>query len=214
MEKIIRKRYPDKPVSTINSGADLKRNINHKENDYFDSIFVGPINPQKRPLDILRAFSLIKDKIKNIKLHFVGQVLTPELKKEMEKVASDNNLKIIFHGLISDEKLYELYDIADIAVFVPELQPWGVFPLETILGGIPTIISDQCGIIDILPNDFPIVKTGHINELASKILEIEENYVEHVNKAKNVAKIISEKYSWESYTKRMLDVFNNSLNSL
>jgi glycosyltransferase involved in cell wall biosynthesis len=68
--------------------------------------------------------------------------------------------------------------------------------------------------MDILPLDFPIVKTGHINELASKILEIEENYEEHVNKTIKLTKIISEKYSWESYTKRMLDVFNNSLNSL
>ena len=107
MEDIIRKRYPDKPVSTISSGADLKRNIKHIEDDYFDSIFVGPIHPQKRPLDIVRAFSLIKDKIKQLKLHFVGQVMETDLKKEMEKVASDNNLKIIFHGLISDEKLYE-----------------------------------------------------------------------------------------------------------
>ena len=79
--------------------------------------------------------------------------------------------------------------------------------METILGGIPTIISYECGIIDILPNDFPIVKTGHINELADKILEIEENYLEHINKAKKFAKIISDNYSWESYTKRMLDVY-------
>ena len=35
--------------------------------------------------------------------------------------------------------------MADISVFVPESEPWGIFPLETILGGIPTIISDQCG---------------------------------------------------------------------
>jgi len=214
MEEIIRKMYPDKPVRTIMSGVDLKRNIKHIENDYFDSIFVGPIHPQKRPLDIVKAFSLVKDKIKNIKLHFVGEVTSAKLKKRMEKLALDNNLKIIFHGSISDEKLYELYDIADIAVFVPELQPWGIFPLETLLGNIPTIISDQCGIMDILPPDFPIIKTGNINELASKILEIEENYQEHVNKTIKFTKIISEKYSWESYTKRMLDVFNNSLNSL
>ncbi len=212
MEEIIRKMYPDKPVSTIRSGADLERNIEHIKNDYFDSIFVGPIHPQKRPLDIVKAFSVIKDKIKNIKLHFVGEVISTELKKEMEKIALNNNLKIIFYGPISDEKLYELYDMADIAIFVPELQPWGIFPLETILGGIPTIISDECGIIDILPIDFPIVKTGQINDLANKILEIEENYEEHINKAINVKKIISNKYSWESYTKRMLDVFNNSLN--
>ena len=214
MEEIIKKMYPDKPVRTIMSGVDLKRDIKHVKNDYFDSIFVGPIHPQKRPLDIVKAFSLLKDKIKNIKLHFVGEIISVELKKSMEKFAMDNNLKIIFHGTVSDEKLYELYDIADIAVFVPALEPWGIFPLETLLGNIPTIISDQCGIIDILPSDFPIVKIGHINELASKILEIKENYEEHINKTIKVTKIISDKYSWESYSKRMLNVFNSSLNSI
>ncbi len=214
MEEIIRKMYLDKPVSMIGSGVDLKRDIEHVKNDYFDSIFVGPIHPQKRPLDIVRAFSVVKDKIRNIKLHFVGEVISLDIKKEMEKIAFNNNLDINFYGPVSDEKLYELYDIADIAIFVPELQPWGIFPLETILGGIPTIISDECGIIDILPKDFPVVKTGHINDLVNKILEIEENYEKHINKAINVKKILSEKYSWESYTKRMLDVFNNSLNEL
>jgi glycosyltransferase involved in cell wall biosynthesis len=214
MQELIKKMFPSKSIRIIGSGVDLKRDIRHVQNDCFDSIFVGPIHPQKRPLDIVKAFSLIKNEIKHVKLHFIGEIMSNELKKEMEKVAVDNNLKIIFHGTISDEKLYDLYDIADIAIFVPGLQPWGIFPLETILGGIPTIISDECGIIDVLPRDFPIVKTGHINELASKILEIEDNYQEHKNKVIKVKKIISDEYSWESYAKRMFDVYDNCLNTL
>jgi len=207
MEEIIKKMYPYKTTKTIGSGVDLERKIKHIENDYFDSIFVGPIHPQKRPLDIVKAFALIKDKIPNIKLHFVGEITSQNLKKEMEQIANANKLNINFYGSVSDEKLYELYDTADISIFVPELQPWGIFPLETILGGIPTIISDQCGIIDILPTEFPIVEKGNITQLAKKILEIKENYAEHMAKTMNMSKIISNEYSWESYTKKILDIF-------
>jgi glycosyltransferase involved in cell wall biosynthesis len=211
MEEIINKMYPNIPVEIIGSGVDLEREIKHVENDYFDSIFVGPIHPQKRPLDIVKAFALLKEKIPNIRLHFVGDIIETNLKKEMRKISSNNNIELIFHGSISDEKLYELYDIADIAIFVPELQPWGIFPLETILGGIPTIISNQCGITDILPEDFPIVETKNINELADKILEVKENYSEYANKTAAASKIISDEYSWESYSKRMINIFNHCL---
>ncbi len=211
IKQAVEKKYPGKKVITVGSGVDLEREIKYVENNYFDSIFVGPIHPQKRPLDIVMAFSQIKDKIPNIRLHFVGNVLYPHLKKEMQKKAFDNNIKIFFYGTISNEKLYELYEIADIAVFVPESEPWGIFPLETTLAGIPTIISDQCGIKNILSKDFPVVETGNISQLTIKILEIKENYVESVNKTTKISKMLSEKYSWENYSKKLLDIFNNVL---
>ena len=120
MEDIIKNMYPNNPVKTIGSGADLERKIKHSDNEYFDSIFIGPIHPQKRPLDIVKAFAMVKDKIPNIRLHFVGDVISAKdiigtnMKKEMEEIASVNKIDIIFHGSVSDEKLYELYDIADI----------------------------------------------------------------------------------------------------
>ncbi|MEN6551684.1 MAG: glycosyltransferase, partial [Methanobacterium sp.] len=46
MNDIISKMYPNKPITTIGSGVDIERKINHINNDYFDSIFVGPIHPQ------------------------------------------------------------------------------------------------------------------------------------------------------------------------
>jgi glycosyltransferase involved in cell wall biosynthesis len=208
MEEIIREKYSNKRVEIINSGVDLNRKIKHNNNNYFDVLFVGPIHPQKRPLDIIEAFSLVKKKLSNLRLHFVGDVILPKIKKEMVFLSQKNNLEIIFYNSVSDEKLYELYDIADMSVFVPEAQPWGIFPLESILAGIPTIISDQTGIKDILPNNFPIVETGNIKKLAKKVLEVIENYGECRKKTIEISKIISEKYSWEAYSKRMINIFN------
>jgi glycosyltransferase involved in cell wall biosynthesis len=201
MKQIIKNRYPGKIVKIVGSGVDLEREIKHVDNAYFDSIFVGPIHPQKRPLDIVKAFSLVKE-IKDIRLHFVGNVLSDSLKKEMNEIAFNNNLEIIFYGAVSNEKLYELYDIADIAIFVPESEPWGIFPLETTLAGIPTIISDQCGVTHLL-EDHSIVKTGDIERISKKILEVYIDYDQYLKRMQKIRKIISKNYSWDSYSKKI-----------
>lgn len=214
IKEIIKARYPDKKVDVSYSGADLDRKIKHKDNDYFDAVFVGPIQPQKHPFDIIKAFSLIKEDIKDARLHFVGNTtsfISRKMKNEMIKYAEKNDIETIFYGSVPNDKLYELYDTADISVFVSEAEPWGIFPLETILGGIPTIISDQCGVKDILPADHPIIETGNIRQLADKILEIRDNYKEYKQNTSKISKIISKNYSWEAYSKRMENSFNKAI---
>jgi glycosyltransferase involved in cell wall biosynthesis len=214
IEKIVKNRYPQLEVETVGSGADIERNINHVENDYFDSIFVGPLHPQKRQLDIIKAFSLISDKIPDARLHFVGSsvgILSNRLKNSMIELAKKSELEIFFYDSISNEELYNLYDIADISVFVPKAEPWGIFPLETILGGIPTIISDQCGVKDILPSDYPVVETENINQLSSKILEIKDNYSKYKHKTAEISKMVSQKYSWKAYSERMENIFQRCI---
>jgi len=210
IETMVKNRYPEMQVETVGSGAALDRKIEHIENEYFDLVFVGPLHPKKRQLDIINAFSLIKDKIPNARLHFVGGevgLLSKRLKNSMIELAQKNQIEILFYDSITDEELYSLYDLADISVFVPESEPWGIFPLETILGGINTIISDQCGAADVLPNNKFVIETGNIKQLANKILDVKENFDEYKHETMIASKIIRENYSWKAYSKRMEDIF-------
>lgn len=206
MKKYIKKRYPNAEIENVYVGAEIERKINHLDNNYFDVIFVGPITNQKRPMDILNAFVLIKDNIPNVRIHLVGTIvnfISEKLKKEMIKIANQNEIELIFYNTVSNKKLYDLFDIADTSIFVPESEPFGIFPLETILGGIPTIISDQCGAKEILTSDCPIIETGNIRQLSDKILEINDNYGKYRKIALKNSKIISEKYSWKVYSEKM-----------
>jgi len=210
IENQLKARYPKLKLETVGSGADLDRTIQHIDNEYFDMIFVGPLHPKKRQLDIIKAFISIKNKITNARLHFVGGevgVLSKRLKRSMIELARKGQVEILFYDSISDDELYELYDIADISVFVPESEPWGIFPLETILAGIPTIISDECGSKDILPDDHMVIKTRDIKQLADKILEIKSFPNDYKSKTLEYSRIIAENYSWEAYSKRMERIF-------
>jgi len=214
IENVVKNRYPQLKVDTVGSGADLERRINHIQNNHFDLIFVGPLHPKKRQLDIIKAFTLIKNEIPNARLHFVGGnvgFLSNRYKKSMIDLSTKNDLDILFYNSVSDEELYRLYDIADIAVFVPELEPWGIFPLETILGGIPTVISNQCGIKNILPSNYPIVEKGNIKQLADSILKIYENQDLYKKRTFKASKMIEKNYSWESYSRRMESYFQKTI---
>lgn len=208
MQRIIKKAYPNLDVMVTSSGADLDRTINHIENEYFDVLFVGALHPQKRPSDILSAFSNIKGDIPNLKLHFVGE---GELRDKLLKLSKKNNIDLSLYGVIDNDALVNLYSIGDLSIFVPEMQPWGIFPLESILAGIPTIISDQCGITDILPEAIPVVETGNIEQLSMKILDVKENYKKYKENVENVSKFLKENYSWEKYTTRMLNALQSVL---
>ncbi len=214
MREVIQEVYPDNKIELTGSGVDLEREIEHVDNEYFDSIFVGPLHHRKRQLDIIKAFGRIKDKIPNSRLHFVGGeigMLSKNLKRTMIQTAAKYQVEIKFYDSISDDELYHLYDIADISVFVPESEPWGIFPLETILGGITTIISDECGVKDILPDNELVVETGNIEQLSEKILDVKNN-MEHYRKwTENASKLIAEEYSWKSYTKRMENFFKKTV---
>ena len=106
-----------------------------------------------------------------------------------------------------------MYDIADISVFVPESEPWGIFPLETILGEIPTIISDQCGAADVLPNNKFVIETGNIKQLTNKILDVKKNTSEYKAETLIASEIIRKNYSWEAYSKRMEDMFKKVIST-
>jgi len=214
MKDIIQKMYPDNKIELTGSGVDLGRTIEHKNNDYFDSIFVGPLYPKKRQIDIIKAFGAIKDSIPNSKLHFVGGevgILSKKYKRDMIQTANQYNVDIKFYDSVSDEELYQLYDIADISVFVPESEPWGIFPLETILGGVPTIISDECGVKEVFPDDKMVVETGNIVEISNKILDVYKNMEYYKNWTEKSSKLIKEEYSWKAYAKRMENFFKKTI---
>lgn len=205
IKEMMRDRYPQLKVEIVGSGAGLDIEVVHEDNNFFDLVFVGPLHPKKRQLDIIKAFSLIGEKIPNVRLHFVGGdvgILSKRLKNSMKEQARKNNIEIHLYDTVSDEELYKLYNKADISVFVPESEPWGIFPLETILAGITTVVSDQCGVKDLVDNDL-VVETGNVPELADKILDVFADPKKYKDKTLRSSKIIQKKYSWQAYAERM-----------
>lgn len=204
MKGIVGNMY-NNDIEIIGSGSGLLRPIEHVDDDFINIICVGPIIHQRRVFDIVKACSIVNNP--KIKIHFVGKIMDENLYKEMtDFINSKCNFEVIFHGFTSDDELYEIWDIADLAIMASETQPWGIFPLEAILGNIPTITSSQIGINEFIDNDEFIYEMGNVNELASKIEEIISNYDYFKEKTLKLSKVVDENYSWKGYSKRVYNI--------
>jgi glycosyltransferase involved in cell wall biosynthesis len=212
MKRILEETYPNNEVVVTHSGVEIRKNIRRKQHDGFNILLVGALHPQKHPTDILFALNYLHKKIPKINVHYVGG---DYMNGEVLRIAHKLNIKTIHHDTIDDDKMYELFRITDIAMLIGERQPWGIFPLETLMMGIPTIVSDEVGMRNIIPPKcISVSKMGDIRDLAINILDVYLRYDEYRNNIKkyNVRKMLSEKYSWGEYTKRMIAIYEGVLN--
>lgn len=204
---IVKQAY-NLPTYVLGSGANLIRKVRHMSNASHDILIVGELHEKKRPLDLLYAIEKLPQKTRNkIHLHFVGD---GALKNEIIKTAKLHDIDVNLYGRASNEELYSLFDIADIAVFCPEKEPWGIFPIEACLAGIPLICSNEVGFLNQLDKKIAggilIYEVGNTEELAIAL----EKTLEHFSKYKRLAmrnrKRMEELFSWKKLEQRYTDM--------
>jgi len=212
MEKIVNEHYSC-DTCVVGSAVDWDVPVHHIENDFFDVFMVGAAGPQKRPIDIIKAVSELPQNIKKrTRVILVGNTHPIEYKMEMHTIANKNSVNLIHYDEVTTKQLRNLYAVADVSLFVPELQPWGIFPLESILAGVPVIISDQCGVTDILRNfNVPIVSTGNISDITKALIDMLENREKYLRCLPSIQEFLKNNYTWEKYTYRMVDIYKKVL---
>jgi len=132
--------------------------------------------PEKRPLDLLKAYEIIQDNI-NAQVVFVGD---GSERKTLEKYVKKNNLKnVYFAGFKGRETLSKYYAAADVFVVTSEYETWGSVINEAMCFGLPIITTDKVGASHDLvkhgKNGF-IYKPGDINALAFYLETILNNH--------------------------------------
>ena len=166
------------------------KNLLGIDNDDLVILFLSQFTKHKRPLDLLKAVSLIDNK--KITLLFVGDGAE---KKKIENFAQQNKIKAKFVGFKNQSEISKYYSISDLSIVISEYDPSPKVINEAMNFKIPIIVSDVVGTAHDLvkegENGF-IVKVGDINEISQKI--------DFVNKNK---KLISE------MGKKSLEIVNN-----
>ncbi|MBS0219592.1 MAG: glycosyltransferase family 4 protein [Proteobacteria bacterium] len=106
-------------------------------------LFVGKLIPRKRPLDILRAAKLLRDRGINIDLMFVG---SGELDETLMDFARSAGLSVDWRGFVNQSALPAIYGRADVVVLPSsEAETWGLVVNEAMACGAPAIVSDVVG---------------------------------------------------------------------
>ena len=110
-----------------------------KKNNKINLIFTGRYFYHKGGLHVLEAIDNLTKKYKN-----VYGIINSEVPEEILKKYSKNK-KIEFYGLISQKKLFELYEKSNILVYPGYSDSFGFAYLESMAFGIPIITMNNGG---------------------------------------------------------------------
>lgn len=221
MAKMVGDAYPHTRIRIVGSGCELPGRLPSRgaapalgvpsvEADRWNVLTViGGLYPQKRPLDAVDAVAA--SGVSGATLHLVGQDLSG-MQEVLRKRALDQGVDLRWHPTVSEEHLLYLYANADAALFIPENQPWGIFPLEALLAGVPVVLSDEVGVREVLPENYPyVVRTGDTQAAGRVLSELQKSTSFKHDTVKSAAALVREKYSWTACAARVLDALQSAV---
>jgi glycosyltransferase involved in cell wall biosynthesis len=147
-------------------------------------IFVGRLSKVKN-LEILIT---IFNKLKDYKLTIIG---TGEDEQYLKNISNEN---IIFKGSIKNEEIKNIYKENDIFILPSVSEPWGLVVEEALYFGLPVIVSQNCGAVELVENERNgyIIKPDDIKNIKNVILKINaDGYIQLVKEVNKFS--ISEK---------------------
>jgi glycosyltransferase involved in cell wall biosynthesis len=105
-------------------------------------LFVGKLLERKRPLDVLRAAALLREKML-VEVAFAG---AGELEATLRENALALGVPTTFHGFVNQSELPAVYAAADVMVLPSDgRETWGLAVNEAMACGVPAVVSDAVG---------------------------------------------------------------------
>jgi glycosyltransferase involved in cell wall biosynthesis len=193
---------------------EVKQELGFNEKDV-NILSVGRLYARKGLFTLLESMSIVAKKFSNAKLIISGKGQSNEMKKLVnyaKKLGVRD--KIIFTGYFPDAKLPKLYQAADIFAFSTFYENLPFAVLEALSSRLPVVTTKVGGIpemIDDGKNGF-LVPPANSADLAKKILCLIENPSVASEMAYRARKTVEEKFDWKLIVKKVLRVYQETLN--
>ncbi|MFH2070908.1 MAG: glycosyltransferase family 4 protein [Elusimicrobiota bacterium] len=207
----ILKRYKNKKVYIVPSGVDTESFPSGVSPNNKTLIFTGDMSFFPNVDTVLyfveRIYPKIKNKIKNVKFYIVGR--NPS-KKVSALAVKDKS--IIVTGYVSN-----IYDyLKNSSIFVAPIRSGlGIRNkiLEALAFGLPVVATrNACEGIEV-ENNHNIVFAETPLAFANAVIELLNNSQKRIMLGKNSGKLIEEKYQWKHIVSKMIEYYNEILNS-
>ncbi|MFH1388300.1 MAG: glycosyltransferase family 1 protein [Patescibacteria group bacterium] len=166
-------------------------------------LYFGTIEPRKNLIGLIKAFELLKDK--DCKLVIAGTKgwLYQDVFKAVIK--SKKRKDIIFTGFVEESDKPDLYNLSELFVYPSFFEGFGFPPLEAMACGIPTIVSSNSSLSEVVGKAALMVDVTNIDELnwAMEIALSDKKLRERL--IKNGLEQ-AQKFSWQKCAKETLNV--------
>lgn len=144
--------HPDKVVTVYNAVDPLPENEKLKLKRGIDEkvvTFLGRITLQKGPEYFVMAAHKVLKKMDNVRFVMAG---SGELMEKMIQWTSSLGISDRFHytGFLKGDDVFRMFSLSDVYVMPSVSEPFGISPLEAMQSNVPSIISHQSGVAEIL----------------------------------------------------------------
>ncbi len=162
--------------------------------DDFVVLFVGKLEPKKRPLDLLRAAARLGAGTSAL---LVG---SGELQQECRDLRVQLGVSAVSAGFLNQSELGRAYAAADCLVLPSAAETWGLVVNEALATGLPCVVSDRVGCgADLVASGetgeiFPV---GDVGALANALERIRDGNHERRDRAA-VCRAKAAQYSFHS----------------
>ncbi|MFC1701033.1 glycosyltransferase family 4 protein [Patescibacteria group bacterium] len=189
-----------KPLS-LDDAIKVKYNLPDKFILYF-----GTIEPRKNIIGLIKAFELLKSKRKSeLKLVLAGAM--GWLYDDILKSANQSKYRkdIILTGIVDERDKPSIYNLAELFVYPSFFEGFGFPPLEAMACGIPTIVSNNSSLPEVVGDAALMVDSDNIGEMAWLMNEIlSDNILKEKLRQKGLVR--AKEFSWDKCSRETLRI--------
>jgi glycosyltransferase involved in cell wall biosynthesis len=173
--------------------------------------YAGSLSPRKNIINVIKAFSSIKDRIPH-RIYVTGADSWRD--EDVFNLINENNLadRVIKLSFMTDDELVALYNLADCYLYPSKYEGFGLPILEAQACGCPVITSNVSSCPEVAGDSAFLVDPYNIDDIANAMLKIVSD-IGLRNKLIKKGFINCKKYSWEKTAKELLSLLEEKFNS-
>jgi len=210
-KRIVYHKYnqPIDKIVTIYNGINLQEKKIIKKTNVFNKkivTFLGRVTFQKGPDYFIEAAAKVLKQDKNIIFVLAGKgdMLNRMITLVAKKRISEN---FFFTGFLQGKLVDEMFAMSDVYVMPSVSEPFGISPLEAMRNGVPTIISKQSGVSEIVSYAMK-VDFWDIDAMANAIYGLTHYPALSNMMIRNALQEIK-KITWEKTAEDLIDIYKS-----
>ncbi len=175
-------------------------------------LFTGRLVYEKGIQNLIAAMPKILQGYNDAKLVVAGRGgMIDELRAQVNYLGISN--KVYFTGYLDHKSICKMYKCADVSVFPSTYEPFGIVALESMLAGVPTVVSDVGGLNEIVDHGINGMKSyaGNSNSIADSVLTLLFDAKLCSTVSKNAIKKVKELYNWNKISQDTYYVYEQAI---
>ena len=171
--------------------------------------FVGKLAHFKGVDLLLKAAKIYEEEVEDVMTLIVGH---GELYDELNNLRRSLGLKHVYLlGHQHQEKVADIYNIADVSTVPSRKEPFGLVAIEALACGTPVVVTNGGGLVDFVDDTIGSVIDEEDYEALAKSIILEIKNPDKKAKRKRAHEFAMKEFSWNRVINEVIDVYEKAI---